>query len=150
MSIHLSSEQISKLMIGEATAEEERHARECIECMNELARFRTTLSVLRDSVQNWTAESSRSIAPDRALQAIYAPGFRIRLRGWAVAAAMIGLLAIPIYRNIHQPQRAPQVVEDTLLLEQVNAHLSRSVAAPIEPLMQLISDVPAEQTGGHK
>jgi hypothetical protein len=150
MSIHLSSDQMSKFLIGEATAVEQQHARECIECMDEMTRLQTTLSALRHSVQNWTAENCPTLVPGQSFLAIRATRFNLRPRRWAVAIALIGLLAVPIYKNIHQPRRHAEDVEDTLLLEQVNAHLSRSIPTPMEPLMRLLSDVPAEQAGGQK
>ena len=148
MSIHLSSDQISKFLIGEATADEERHIRECIECMEELTRFQTTLSGLRLSVQNWTAETSSSVS-DNGVVRIRRPRLVLRRASWA-AAALTALVAIPIYRNAHQREKQLKAAEDTLLLEHVNAHLSRAIPAPMEPMMRLVTDINDEQAGGRK
>jgi hypothetical protein len=96
--------------------------------------FRETLTRFRDAVRE-QGEQSRS------------PGFRailehererrsIRMR-WAVAAVVVLLLgAIPVYKNAQERQReAEQEKADALLLEQVNAGLSRSVPRAMAPLM---------------
>ena len=67
-----------------------------------------------------------------------------RLSRWVLASAALSLMvAGPVWWNARQ-QRAIQANEDQakadeLLLERVNAGLSRSVPASMEPLMQLIS-----------
>jgi len=60
---------------------------------------------------------------------------------WAlVAAALLLLSAIPIYRNVQDRQRqAERARADALLLEQVDAEVSRAVPRPMEPLAKLVS-----------
>jgi hypothetical protein len=53
---------------------------------------------------------------------------------------LIILLVIPVYKNKREEKRARQAMEDALLLEQVNASLSRDVPASMEPLMNLVSE----------
>jgi len=64
-----------------------------------------------------------------------------------VAAAVIILIAVPLYKNAGHRYREADSSEDAVLLEQVNAHLSRTVASPIEPFMQLLSDTSADKVG---
>ena len=59
---------------------------------------------------------------------------------WAlVAAALLVLAAIPIYRNAQDRQRQAEIARaDALLLEQVDAEVSRAVPRPMEPLVKLV------------
>jgi hypothetical protein len=60
---------------------------------------------------------------------------------WAlVAAALLVLAAVPIYRNAQDRQRQAEIARaDALLLEQVDAEVSRAVPRPMEPLVKLVS-----------
>jgi cytochrome c-type biogenesis protein CcmH/NrfG len=97
--------------------------------------FRNALGRFREAVR---LEGERSEVP--GLRAILererrATGVRLR---WAAAAAVVALAlgAIPAYENAVLKQReAEQEKADALLMEQVNAGLSRSVARAMTPLM---------------
>jgi hypothetical protein len=145
---HLSSEQISKVLADKATAEETLHANECVECRTELTRLRETLSLFRDSVLEWANENHRSapssVAFLRAEKSAYS---RQPLRWALITALLILFVAVPLYRSVSDHHRETDA-EDSLLLEQVNAHLSRTVPAPMEPLMQLLSDSSVNEVGG--
>jgi len=72
---------------------------------------------------------------------------------WALAVAVAALLAIPIYSTMTERRRAGEALgetADTLLLEEINAHLSRTVPEPMEPLMELLSDGSANEPGGRQ
>jgi hypothetical protein len=60
---------------------------------------------------------------------------------WAlVAAALLVLAAVPVYRNVQDRQRQAEIARaDALLLEQVDAEVSRAVPRPMEPLVKLVS-----------
>ena len=146
---HLSSEEISKVMIGEATPEQSQHAAGCAECNVELSHLGETLSSFRGSVQHWTEQCGGSVVPDRAFLGTESRVFSFDALRWALAVAAMILLAIPFYRGMSSRDRKEQV-EDTLLLEQVNAHLSRAVPAPMEPLIELLSDGSADEVGGRQ
>jgi hypothetical protein len=96
--------------------------------------FRDTLGQFREAVRE---AGERSEIP--GLQAILererrATGVRLRWAAAAVVALVLG--AIPAYENALQRQReAEQEKADALLMEQVNAGLSRSVARAMAPLM---------------
>jgi hypothetical protein len=50
------------------------------------------------------------------------------------------LAAVPIYRNAQDRQRQAEIARaDALLLEQVDAEVSRAVPRPMEPLVKLVS-----------
>jgi periplasmic protein TonB len=54
MNQHLSSEQISKYLAGDATLEEAVHARNCHVCSAEVARLSSPLSLFRSAVRGWS------------------------------------------------------------------------------------------------
>lgn len=136
MSQHLSSQRISMWMAGERTPEDEQHLRECPECAAELARFQATLSLFRDSVRHWSGRQPGSEAG--AIPKIAPTRWPAR---WAMAAAALLLVAtVSIYRNTRRPQLGglmPQA--DVVLLEQVDAEVSRAVPRGMEPLLELVS-----------
>ncbi|HWZ31029.1 MAG TPA: energy transducer TonB [Bryobacteraceae bacterium] len=51
---HLSPEQISKVLIGDAALEESQHARECPACQSEVTRMESSLAYFSDSVHQWS------------------------------------------------------------------------------------------------
>jgi hypothetical protein len=74
------------------------------------------------------------------LQAILAGGRRssmgLTLRWAAVAAVMLMLAAVPAYESAQRQRELDQEKADALLMEQVNANLSRSVPRAMAPLMK--------------
>jgi hypothetical protein len=141
MSQHLSSREISRWMIGERTPQQERHARECSECGAELARMEAALGLFRGSVRHWSDRQvrvPRLLAPTRGSRGYPARPLPVR---WALAAAaLLVLAAVPIYRNAQERQRQAEIARaDALLLEQVDAEVSRAVPRPMEPLAKLVS-----------
>lgn len=152
MNQHLSSEQIERHMAGQATADEQRHASECLECRTELSRMQSTLELYRDSVRQWSDRQSR---PE--LRA-WRPSERSRwfdMQVWRlgmVVTAMVVLAVVPVYRNASARMRAAELArQDALLLERVDAELSRTVPASMEPLLKLVSSSESsrgERSGG--
>jgi len=147
MNSHLSLEQISEFLVGNATPEQAQHAANCAECAAELSQLQETLSAFRGSVQHWAKQSGGSVIPDRAYLVNEERFYNVHPLRWALAATALIVLAIPVYNDIRNRDRQKQA-EDVLLLEQVNAHLSRAVPAPMEPLLELLSDGSAEEVGG--
>jgi hypothetical protein len=96
--------------------------------------FREALARFRDAVHQ-AGEQNESPGLQIILERERsAKGLRLR---WAAAAAVVLVLGvIPVYRNTQQRQReAEQAKADALLLEQVNAGLSRSVPRAMAPLL---------------
>jgi hypothetical protein len=137
MSGHLSSQEISEWAAGTRTPERENHLHECAECRGELTRLQGVLSEFRDSLRSWSFEQGGS-AP-RPVWLTESPRGTHRLRWALVAVAMVLLAAIPVYRSRVQRHRVDTSVEDSLLLEQIDAGVSRSVPAPMEPLTNPVS-----------
>ena len=128
MNSHLSSEEMYRWLSGEHLAEVEEHFRECPACRTELLQFRNALAGFRTSLEKSPVPAVRRKQSSQ------------RLSRWVLASAALSLMvAAPVYWNARQQRAAEQAKADELLLERVNAGLSRSVPASMEPLMQLIS-----------
>ena len=99
------------------------------------------LGLFRDSVRHWSDEQVRvfrPLAPTRGSREYPARPLPVR---WAlVAATLLILAAVPVYRNVQDRQRQAEIARaDALLLEQVDAEVSRAVPRPMEPLVKLVS-----------
>ena len=128
MNSHLSLEEIYQWLSGERWEEVEEHFRDCPACKAEMLQFQNALAGFRSSLE-------RSSVPPIS----YLP-VRQTLPRWILATAALALLiATPVYWNARQQRAADQAKSDELLLERIDASLSRSVPASMEPLMQLIS-----------
>jgi hypothetical protein len=141
MSQHLSSLEVSRWMMGERTPHQEQHVCQCPECAAEVARMEAALGLFRDSVRHWSSGQSRAEPPAIGSVLPARRGPRIQPMRWAlVAAALVVLAAVPIYRNVQDRQRQAEAARaDALLLEQVDAEVSRAVPRPMEPLVNLVS-----------
>ena len=141
MNTHLTDEQISKWIAGGSTAEEHRHGLECAQCAAKLTSFQTALSAFRSSATSWAEKQGVGKVPDT----IRVPGAqraRTRsLRRLAAAAAVVMVALIPVYKRVVERQREARVMQesqfDALLLERINAHLSRTAPASLQPLMEM-------------
>jgi TonB family protein len=78
MSRHLSWEQISNCLIGDAGADETRHLSECPQCKAALKRVESSLSQLRGAVHEWSAslDTGHAVARDRHLDRLLMPSSR--------------------------------------------------------------------------
>jgi hypothetical protein len=141
MSGHLSSEQISKWIAGDLTPDAERHLKGCAYCTAETARMKALLTNFRSSVIEWSALQKEAKAPEHWTQ----PQEQRRLIGgmmrWSMAAAALAIvLIVLICKNFNDRNREAEAFKaDLQLWEEVNAHVSRPVPAPMEPLMNLIA-----------
>ena len=126
MNPHLPDETVSKWLSGERTLEEEEHVRECEVCRAEVERLTGALMRFRDAVH-------QSGASTQQLSFVRPPRHRLR---WAVAALALTAAAWPVYREL-TARRAAKA--DAILLEQVDAQVSRAIARPMEPLARLMS-----------
>ncbi|SRR5258706_10289306 len=128
MNSHLSSEEMYQWLSGEHGADVEEHFRDCPTCRTELLQFRNALAGFRTSLEKSPVPAVRRKQGSH------------RLSRWVLASAALSLMvAAPMYWNARQQRAAEQAKADELLLERVQAGLSRSVPASMEPLMQLIS-----------
>jgi hypothetical protein len=138
MTKHLTEDQIAKCFAGQPTDVEWLHIQECAACSAELDRLTNSISLFRNAVR------------DRidARVAVHAPVFEDRppvaatpMWNWAlVAAVAFVLVTLPLFIT-----RPKQFIENTsvatdadTLMREVNLHLSRTLPAPMEPIMTLI------------
>jgi hypothetical protein len=141
MSQHLSSREVSQWMAGERTPQREQHVRQCPECGAELARMEAALALFRGSVRHWSEGQIRAEPPAIGNILPARRGSWAHPLRWAlVAATLLVLAAVPVYRNVQDRQRQAEIARaDALLLEQVDAEVSRAVPRPMEPLVKLVS-----------
>ena len=132
---HLSRDEVSRWMAVERGPDQGRHLLECPRCQAEVERLDAALAQFRGSLDEWSARQPNRWRSGRTVRV----AARRPLR-WALAATVFVLLTIPIYQAARDRQRA---AADALLLQQVDAALSRSVPQPMEPLMKLVSWGPA-------
>lgn len=131
MSSHLSPEQVAKWMTGERSSPEEQHMLECSQCRAEVAHFQAHLAEFGCAVRDW---SERHTVVKSLRNGRHARPLR-----WAwVAAAAVLLSSLPSYLAARH-RKAEQARADAMLMEQVDANVSRAIAAPMEPLARLMT-----------
>ena len=125
---HLSAEQIARWIAGERTPEAETHVAGCRQCLAAIAGFEETLARFRSS--------AHSVAIPQAVWGVRRHAMWPR---WvAVAAALVLLTSVPLYQRHREHERA-ELEQDTLLLQQVDAEISRAVPGSMDPLVQMVS-----------
>ena len=142
MNGHLDTAAICNWVAGERSPEAERHLLECAECAAAVLRFETGLAGFRDTATGWS--NRLRPPPPPSLPAAAAVRWRALFATTALAAclaAAVWLVAIPIERS----RAAEQARADSLLLEQVDAAVSRSAPEPMEPLLQLVNSTGENQ-----
>ena len=134
MNRHLSTEQIARWIVGERSAAQERHVRECAACGAEVAQLETALGAFRGTVRNWSdGERAAAAQPVRARRVQ-------QWTRWAMAAAALATAAaIPVYLEVRHQRQVELAKADAALMEQVDTAVSRAIAAPMEPLVKLVA-----------
>ena len=136
MNEHLSSKQISKWIAGEQPADIERHLQECAECSMELTRLHSGFAAFAQSVRGWAQHHEELAMRNEVIPTPRPISWRPWV--WGLAAGIVALaVGIPAYRGNRD--------KDAQLLEQVQAQLSRSVPASMEPLMRLMGEETEER-----
>ena len=148
MNNHLSQDQLSMWILGRSTPEERRHGAECPLCRAELARFEEPVTTFKNVMHEWSDRESLHLE-DVSIFLRRPPAYVTGELRWAVVALAVALFtAIPIYRQVEAlrsaanagPSIAVETSDDVLLMDAVNAHLSRTIPAPMEPILTLIRD----------
>ena len=124
MNAHLTGAGISRWLLGERTAAEEEHVRDCPACAREIERMGGALARFRGAVHGWAAAP-----PARAHHPLR----------WAWAALVAAAMLWPIYAGLAKRRQAERARADEILLEQVDAGVSRAIARPMEPLAKLMT-----------
>jgi anti-sigma factor RsiW len=133
---HLSSEQFSNLVLGQPDSEAARHMAGCRTCRSEIANFRQALGEFRGAVRNWS--------DDQAAAALEIPERTGETRSWIAAhqlALAVLLAAVCLLASVFVPwygRRARGPANDAVLLNQVDAQVSRTAPSSLEPLMKLV------------
>jgi hypothetical protein len=156
MSDHLSQDQISRCILGQASAEEYEHSRNCPQCRAEVS-LHEPVATFQSVMKEW---SEREAVPgfDELQRVSSHPlwlGWPV-LR-WAVAGAVVVVLAIiPTFvknrpeSGLESPVTRQAVVEsneDVQLMQEVMVHLSRPIPMPMERVMVLIPSEDASMVG---
>lgn len=154
MNTHLSEDQFARYAVGRAAASELEHIRNCAECSAELERFGSTLSMFRSALRNRIDERVALHTSDIFEFSLRSSRAGISKWYWALAAAaLVVLVVLPFFRTETVPREVrEQVSAETnadAIMDAVNRHLSRTVPAPMEPVMALIpSEELTNKTGG--
>jgi hypothetical protein len=141
MKRHLTEDEIGAFVAGDSASGTMDHLAECAECRRQTAELQGILLAFRESATKWATAQQPAIRVPEAPQ-----WWQPRPR-WALAVVALALLtAIPAYRHFTTPVTPIATQElttydreaDTALLKQVDAEISRSVPAPMEPLLTLV------------
>jgi anti-sigma factor RsiW len=134
MIAHLSSEQLSECILGQPSPVVAQHVQHCSSCRAELANFREALGEFRGAVRGWSKEEANQAlgVPAAVPEPRRAPS---RQLAWAVAIAVVCVIA-----SFVAPRHAAETraASDAVLLNRVDAQVSRTAPSPMEPLMKLV------------
>jgi hypothetical protein len=134
MIAHLSAQQWSEYVLGRPEPAIERHVQGCSVCQAELDQFRETLGEFRCAVRAWSAE--------QAMAAVAAADYAPEPRSWSAARQLAWALAIAavcVIASFVVPGHTEEsAARDAVLLNRVDAEVSRSVPSSMEPLLKLV------------
>jgi len=146
MSNHLTEDQFAKCVVGQSTFEERKHLAECAECGGSLDYFRGAISVFRDAVR--AGVDARIGSQPSLIRPVVARDPKWR---WALVAATALVLALIPLAGVKRvsPPKAQVETDADALMRTVDLQLSRTIPAPMEPVIALLpSDEIAAQSGG--
>ena len=131
---HLTSDQISQCVLGDASPETAAHLNRCTECAARLAQLTDSLGMFRSAIR----ETAGNLGGQQRTPVITRR--RMAVLWLTVAAALITVTALPVYKIQDNRQKAAAIAkQDAELMEQVNAGLSEGVATPLKPLQKMVS-----------
>ena len=142
MSKHLTEDQIARCFSGQTTNEERQHIQECTACGAELDRLASTISLFRNAVRDRVDARVALHAPAMVFED-QRPVPATPIWKWAmVTVVAVLLVALPFF--ITRPQQfvdnASVPTDPDVLMREINLHLSRTMPAPMEPILTLIPD----------
>jgi anti-sigma factor RsiW len=132
---HLTSEEVSACMLGQPSPMAAQHIEDCPACRAEVANYSDVLAEFRGSVRAWSQDQANAaLAMPPAVQ--NAPSWMASHQlAWALLIAAVCIVASfvhPWYRSDRTSS------SDTVLLNQVDGQVSRTVPSSMEPLMKLV------------
>jgi len=137
MNRHLSEDQIARCIVGQGASAEMQHARECPECGAELNLFNKSVALFQSSIHQ---QIFHRIALVPSVAVSRPTGAGTRTHRWVlVAAAAVVLVVLPFIRTGSKPEAFPvpafTETDPDAVMNRVNLDLSRTVPAPMEPLI---------------
>ncbi|HXQ98565.1 MAG TPA: hypothetical protein VN774_08995 [Candidatus Limnocylindrales bacterium] len=149
MIAHLTFEQLSECILGQPSPLVAQHVQECLDCRAELIQFREALGEFRGAVRAWSEDQADRYRagnyPGKAALAIPASAQKPRLASashqlaWALLIAAVCVVASIVFAW-HGREQSP--ASDAVLLNQVDAQVSRTAPSSMEPLMRLVVEKP--------
>lgn len=143
MSNHLTEDQFAKCVVGQPTNEERQHLGECPECASELKGFQSSVSLLRGALRNG-AEARVASQPLLSLLSLKPAAASDANWRWALVAAtafvlavfpFVGVITVTPPPALERTQTEPDA---DALMRAVNLQLSRTIPAPMEPVIALL------------
>jgi hypothetical protein len=142
MSKHLTEDQIARCFAGQYTIDERQHIQQCAACGAQLDRLASSISLFRNAVRDRIDARVALHAPAIVFEdqpPVSAPP----IWKWAmVTVVAVLLVALPFF--ITRPQQfvenASAPADPDVLMREINVHLSRTMPAPMEPILTLIPD----------
>jgi anti-sigma factor RsiW len=135
MIAHLSSEQLSECILGQPSPIVARHVQDCPVCRAELAKFREALGEFRGAVRSWSEDQAMAALATHAHGRQPRPWTASHQLAWAVLFAVVCVIASFVMPR-HGAESAAG--SDAVLLNQVDAQVSRTAPSSMEPLMKLV------------
>ena len=137
MSPHLSSDQFSEYILGQPSLLVARHIQDCPACRSELMQFREALGEFRGAVRAWSeVQADQALARSHSIP---------EPRTWAVSHQLTWAMliaAVCVIASFVVPRHGAESAAgaDAVLLNQVDAQVSRTAPSSMEPLMKLVQE----------
>lgn len=136
--MHLSSEGISQFIAGDGLPADHEHLQSCDECHAEVRKLQSALSSYGGFARDWgRGEAPAAPHLSQLLRETHRPARVMRWGGLAVAAA--AAILVLVFRQV-PPALPADSAEDALLLQQVNAQISRTAPLAMDPLLLWMED----------
>ena len=143
MTNHLSQDQFVQCATRLSSGSAQEHLEACAECRAELDRFDNSVALFRRAVRDRIDQRMAAPMPDAF--AIRPVSTGIPIWRWVLAAsALVVVVLLPFLTT--EPE-TPQVIQEAAtesspdaLMNAIGLHLSRTVPAPMEPVMVLVPE----------
>jgi hypothetical protein len=151
MTKHLTEDQIARCFAGHSTNAERQHIQQCAECGGELDRLAGSISLFRTAIRD-RIDARVAVQAETTVFEDQPPVPGTPIWKWAmVTVVAVLVVALPLF--ITRPQQfvdnASTTTDPDTLMREINVHLSRTMPAPMEPILTLIPDSESiSQVGG--
>jgi hypothetical protein len=149
MNSHLTDEALDDVLIGLATAESEAHLAVCDLCRAKVRSFRSDVDTFNQASLAWSQSRAESLPAVHPLptRAVKSPWAALAPVEWAMAAAVLLFIALPVWNHGRHPDLGAmvtpaaqnseaqdsetQIAQDNDLLKSIDAALSASDVSPV-------------------